>query len=349
MVLLGSPPTTLAKRSLLVTGCVAVVAALCMAFWVGRSVLLLVFAGMLFSVVLSAVTQFLADKLHLRRPWALGLTLLLLIAIGAAAIYLLGTRLSAEAGQITQQLPVLIGQIQAKLGQYAFGRSVIEHMPSVSDLLSRGSGILQQVSIAFSGLLGVIGNIVIIFFVGLYLAADPHSYRDGLLRLVPVPARPRFGAAFDAVGQSLGRWLLGKLALMTFVGVFTALGLWLLKIPLVLSLALLAAALDFIPNIGPVASSVPALLLALLQSPVHALWVGSLYVAVQFLESYILAPLVQRRAVSLPPALLIGAQVLLAVILGLPGLILATPLTVMILVLVRKLYIEGFLEGRKID
>jgi predicted PurR-regulated permease PerM len=142
----------------------------------------------------------------------------------------------------------------------------------------------------------------------------------------------------------LARWLLGKLCLMCFVGLFTAVGLWLLGIPLVLSLALLAAALDFIPNIGPIVSAIPALLLALLSGPASALWVALLYLSVQFIESYILAPLVQHRAVSLPPALLISAQVILPMLFGFPGLLLATPITVLLLVVVRKLYIESVLE-----
>jgi len=329
----------------LITACVAVIAVLCAAFWIGRSAILLFFAGILFSVLLNTVTQFLVDKLKLCRPWALGLLLLLFLSLCAATVFMLGTRLSTQVGQITQQLPDLIDQVNQKIGQYAFGHWFLQHVPNASDLISRGSGILHTASIAFSGFLGIVGDIVIIFFIGLYLAVDPRYYRNGLLRLIPVRARPHFGPPFVGVGQALGHWLLGKLALMGFVGVLTALGLWLLNIPLILSLALLAAALDFIPNIGPVASAVPAMLLALLQSPMHAFWVGVLYLGIQVLESYILAPLVQRKAVSLPPALLIGDQVLLGVTLGLPGLILATPLTVMILVLTKKLYVEWFLEG----
>jgi predicted PurR-regulated permease PerM len=132
---------------------------------------------------------------------------------------------------------------------------------------------------------------------------------------------------------------------MCVVGVLTAIGLWALGVPFVLSFAVLAAGLDFIPNIGPVISAVPAVLVALLQSPMTALWVAVLYLAIQVLESYILAPIVQHRAVDLPPALLISSQVLLAVLLGVPGLLFATPLTVVLLVLVRRLYIADFLEG----
>lgn len=341
----ATAPIPLAKRALLITGCVLLVFALAAAAWLGRRVLLLLFASILFAVFLNAVTHFFMRRLRLPRPWALGLTVLLLAALAAGAAWLLGDRIGSQFGQITQQLPSLIQQVQTHLQQYDWGRSLLQHLPNPHDLFHRTSGILKEVSIAFSGVLGVIGNLVIIFFTGLYLAVSPAFYRDGLVRLCPVSARERVRDALNQSGESLGAWLLGKLSLMAVVGVLTAVGLFFLHIPLVLTLALLAAALDFIPNIGPIASAVPAVLLALLQSPATALWVILLYLGVQLLESYILSPLVQRRAVSLPPALLIGAQVLLAVLLGLPGLLLATPLTVLLLVLTRELYVKGLLES----
>jgi predicted PurR-regulated permease PerM len=127
------------------------------------------------------------------------------------------------------------------------------------------------------------------------------------------------------------------------IGVLTALGLWLLGVELALTLGLLAALLTFIPNLGPVLALVPAVLLALMHSPTRALYVTLLYLAIQTVESYVLTPLVQRRTVSLSPALTITAQVALGVLLGGLGLVLATPLTILLLVLIQMLYIEDTL------
>jgi predicted PurR-regulated permease PerM len=136
---------------------------------------------------------------------------------------------------------------------------------------------------------------------------------------------------------------------MVEVGTLIAVGLWLLGVPLALTVALLTAALGFIPNIGPVVSAVPAVLLALTQGPAQALYVALLYLGVQSFDGYVVTPLVQQRTVSLPPALLLLAQVLLGVLLGGVALTLATPLAVVALVLVKKLYVEGVLEGRAAD
>jgi predicted PurR-regulated permease PerM len=310
---------------------------------------LLLFAGVLFAILLTAIADWINRHLHLKRVWALGLTLLFILVTFSLTIWLIGDRVSPEVQDLSQQLPSTAANLHEKLAQHSWGKAVLRSVPSPEDLLSQGSEVVRKSWSAAWGLIGVVGSCLVIFFVGLYLAIDTSLYRDGFVRLFPVSSRPLVASTLQDAGTMLTRWLLGKLSLMCFVGVFTAIGLSLLGIPLVLSLALLAAALDFIPNIGPIASSIPALLLALLNGPMTVLWVALLYLSVQFLESYVLAPVIQRRAASLPPALLISAQVLLPMLFGFPGLLLATPLTVLLLVVIRKLYVESVLERRSDD
>jgi predicted PurR-regulated permease PerM len=342
-------PINIAKRVWLISACVIALLAISAAIWVTRELLLLLFAGVLFTIVLSAAADWISGRLHVRRAWGLALTLLLFLVTFSLTIWLIGARASSEVQNLSQQLPETAAELHEKLSQHPWGQAVLRSMPSPEDLLSDGSQMVHKSWSAAWGLIGILGSSLVIFFVGLYLAINPPSYRNGFVRLFPVTFRPRIAATVEDAGTMLAHWLLGKLSLMCLVGVLTAAGLWLLGIPLVLSLAILAAALDFIPNIGPIASAVPALLLAFLKGPITVLWVALLYLAVQFLESYILAPLVQRRAVSLPPALLISAQILLPMLFGFPGLLLATPLTVLLMVVIRKLYIEGVLERRSND
>ena len=108
---------------------------------------------------------------------------------------------------------------------------------------------------------------------------------------------------------------------------------------------LLAGALAFIPFFGPIASGVLAVLLAFMQGPELALYVAILCVVIQQIEGNLLMPLVQRWAVELPPVLGITAAVIFGLLFGLPGVILASPLMVVAMVLVRMLYVEGVLEA----
>jgi predicted PurR-regulated permease PerM len=127
---------------------------------------------------------------------------------------------------------------------------------------------------------------------------------------------------------------------MAVVGVLVTIGLWLLNIPLAMTLGLIAALLDFVPNFGPIIAAVPAVLLALLESPQHAFYVMLLYWGIQILEGYIVTPWFQKRAIDMPPAVVVTAQVLLGTLLGTLGLVFATPLAAIGILLTRELYIQ---------
>ncbi|HYH42689.1 MAG TPA: AI-2E family transporter, partial [Burkholderiales bacterium] len=200
----------------------------------------------------------------------------------------------------------------------------------------------------FAAVLGGVSGLVISVFVGLYMAADPSLYRRGLLRLVPKHYREHAGDILDEMHDALRSWLLGTLALMMIVGTMTAVGLWALGIPLAFALGIIAFFLEFIPYVGPILAAVPAVLIA---STVGSREVGVvllLYWAIQSIEGYLLSPLVFQRSLQIPPMITISAQVVLGTLLGVVGIIFATPLTACFMVLVQRLYVEDAL-GDKLD
>jgi predicted PurR-regulated permease PerM len=136
---------------------------------------------------------------------------------------------------------------------------------------------------------------------------------------------------------------------MVFIGLLTWLGLYILGVPLSLTLGLLAGLLSFIPNFGPIISALPAILLAFIESPMKAVYVLILFVIVQIIESNIVTPLIERETVELPPALTIIFQLVLAVLIGGLGLVLATPLLAVIMVLIQMVYIEDILGDKNTE
>jgi predicted PurR-regulated permease PerM len=199
----------------------------------------------------------------------------------------------------------------------------------------------------FSTTFGALAGLLVFLLVGLYLAVEPSLYTEGVIRLVPIAKRARAHEIVQALGHTLRWWLLGRGVSMLMVRLFTAVGLWLIGVPLALTFGLLAALLTFVPYLGPILSAIPPALLALTQQPQQELYVILLYSGIQGVESYLLMPLVQERTVSLPPALTITAEVVLGILLGVWGIILATPLVAAMLVLVRMLYVEETLgEGQ---
>ncbi|MGE3269472.1 MAG: AI-2E family transporter [Chloroflexota bacterium] len=314
--------------------------------WYAVDVFLLAFAGALLAIFLRGLADALARWTALSAGLALAAVGIVLTLAILGVGWLLAPHVADQASALSESLPRSVERLNQTVSRYAPGRQVLQEMPQPAELLPDRSDIFSRVTGVFSTTLGVLANVVIVLFLGLYLAVEPSTYRDGVLRLVPPARRQRACEVLSAVVSTLRWWLIGKVASMMVIGVLTYVGLLFLDVPLALTLALLAALLTFIPNVGPIIAAVPAVLLGLLQGLVVAGAVIALYVAIQTVESYVLTPLVQRRTVSLPPGLTITAQVLLGVLLGGLGLALATPLTAAALVLVKMLYVEDVLGDR---
>src|SRR5699024_6083358 len=140
---------------------------------------------------------------------------------------------------------------------------------------------------------------------GLYAAAAPQRYLQFGRRLMSASKQRQIAALASDLGSALRYWMLGRVLTLTIVGVASGLGLWLLGVQLAFSLGLVAGVLSFVPYIGPILGLVPALLIAAVESPVLAGWVVVLYAGVHLAESALLTPLIQQRAIAMPPALLI--------------------------------------------
>ena len=199
----------------------------------------------------------------------------------------------------------------------------------------------------FGSVVGLGSTLVILIATGLFFAISPALYRDGLVRLLPIEWRPRGREVLDAMGEALQLWFIGQLVDMIAVTVLTGLGLYLLGIKLAITLALFAGLLNFVPYIGALVGSLPALLVASAQSPTLVLYTAILVAAVQTLEGNVIAPLIQKRTVHLPPALTILSQTILGTLFGLLGIILATPFAAAAMTFVKMVYVESTLEADK--
>lgn len=199
----------------------------------------------------------------------------------------------------------------------------------------------------FAGALGVTGNTLLIFFAGIYLALQPELYKRGLVRLAPLSYRERTADLLDKIGSQLGWWIVGRFISMVAVAVLTIVALEIMGTPLAFLLGIFSGLTSFVPVIGPLAAAIPAMLIGLLEGPHYVLYIGIVYAVVQALETYLLMPFVNKKVVDLPPALLIVVQVLIGLLTGIVGLILATPILVMMMVLAKHAYIHDALGERQ--
>ncbi len=313
--------------------------------WQAPEVLLVVFAGVLLALFLRGGGDWLARRTGLSGGWGLLLFVAALLAGLALAGVAAAPTIVEQLDQLWQEVPRAAESLRDRLEQYSWGRMLLDRITPRRLLSSGGGDAAGAASSALSTTFGALGNLVLILFIGLYLAADPGLYTRGVRALVAPSLRPRVQEMLREAGATLQGWLLAQLVSMSLIGVLTGLGLWLLGVPLAPVLGLIAALLTFIPNIGPVIAAVPAVLLGLADGPMQALWVALLYIGVQTVESYLVTPLLQQRTVSLPPALTLSAQLLLGVLFGVLGLALATPLAAAGLALTRRFYVGGYLRA----
>lgn len=304
--------------------------------WQFGTFLLLLFVAVLLAVGLNAPAALLARHTPVSYGWWLLIVILVMAAALAATSWAVAPAVAMQADEVRARVPELLELAESRLGQYQWGRDLLESNPGVGDVAS-SRGLWTGLAGAFSTTFGALANLVLILFVGLYLAVEPGLYQRGLLFLVPEDSRARVRALLTECGSVLRHWLFGTLLSMSIIGVLTFIGLTLLGVPLALILALIAALFAFVPNIGPVLAAVPAVLLSLLDGPRLALYVALLYIGVQTVESYLITPFIQRRTVSLPPALTITAQFLLGIMAGGLGLFVATPLAALGLTVVRRM------------
>lgn len=344
----SSPTKAFTHRILIMAGIVGLAIIFVLSFGYFSYVLLLMFAGILLAIFLRGLAGWLSHYTPLSTGWSLVAVVLLLLEIGAISILWLGPTIANNFAQLTQIIPQALDRLQEFINGHDTLKQLLEPLLQRDQSILFTQDMVARIAGIFSTLVGLVVGLLVILFSGLYLSVEPKIYINGIVHLFPHDDRERVRAVLAEIGHGLGWWLAGRIASMVVVGVLTWIGLLLLGIPSAAALAFFATLVTFIPNLGPILSAVPAVLVGWLQGPMMALYVILLYAAIQTIETYLITPLIQQKTILLPPVLILMVQLALGFAFGILGLLLATPLAVVVLVLVQMLYVEDIL-GDQVD
>ncbi|MBA3598305.1 MAG: AI-2E family transporter [Methylibium sp.] len=331
----AAPQSYLAR----VVAFVAIVA-LALLAWRLLDVIVLLFAAVLMAVALRTLARPLQEHLKLPAPLALALVVLGGLAVIALAIWLLGDRVAEQFANLRAALPPALDAARNWLDSQPFGQTLLELWSNAKS----GEAFWARLASLATMTLGAISSVLLVVVIAIYLAADPALYRRGLLHLLPLEQRPAVDGALQAAGEGLSRWLLGQGLSMLAIGTLTSIGLALLGMPLALSLGVIAGLFAFVPFFGAVTSGVLIVVLSFAQGPDKALQAAVLMLAVQQFEDMVLLPFIQRWAVRLPPVLGLVAAVMFALLFGPVGVLVATPLMVLLMILIQRLYVDRVVE-----
>ena len=305
--------------------------------WTLVNLLLLLFACSLVSLILLTITNALRRRTGLPFGIALGISVLGLLALIAGAFAFFGTTLQGEFAELASRLPAAWADVQSRLASSRIGAAILER---AQGLAPSGQTIVNGITTALAAVGGAISGLAIVIVGGLYLAAQPSLYAGGLLRLIPRSARSEAAETLDAITVSLGNWLKGQALGMLFVGVATGFGLWLVGVPAAWAIGLVAGLAEFVPYLGIFVAGIPAIVLGFGQGTDTGLWTIGVLIAVQQIQGNLVMPLLQNKMVDLPPAVTIFGIIAAGILFGVAGVLLATPLTIVVLVLVRRLYLD---------
>ncbi|HEX5376951.1 MAG TPA: AI-2E family transporter [Phenylobacterium sp.] len=303
-------------------------------------VILMAFAAVLVGVLLNALAGSLQKRVGLGRMTALTLAVVVVAVTLVLMVWGFGSQAEAQLANLSDLLPRAWRDLHQRLGGSPAGALMLRELDgwlgSGRWLVGLGPQMATNVAASVAGA-------VIVVFAGLYLAYHPQSYLAGFLLLFPREARARAAQVMAACDEALRHWLVGQLFSMALVGVTTGVGLALVGVPAPIALGMIAGVGQFVPVVGPMAATIPGLLTALAVGPETFAWAAGVYLVSSQVEANLITPLMMRQMAQLPMAVTLFAVLAMGVLLGPLGVLLATPLAVVLYVFVNMVYVQDVL------
>lgn len=300
--------------------------------WFLSQPLLLIVGGIVFAQMLDGGVRLLGRILPIRRGFRLAIVATGVAVMLVGFLVLAGTQVGAQAQALQQ---VVMVQTQ-RLVDWLHARGVVPQETGLGSIGQQLMGSFGKVTAALGTALGALSSAAMIIVIGLFVAMEPKLYERGLAWMIPMSKRGEFYDTTKAMGHTLRRLMFGRLIGMAIEGVFTGVALGIAGVPMAGLLGILTGLLAFLPNIGAIVSGALTILVGFSAGTQTGLAAVAVYLLVQTIDGYVIVPMVARRSVDLPPALVLGAQLLLGALFGILGLALADPIVAMVKVLLEK-------------
>lgn len=324
------------KQVLIVCSFTALFVILILFFWVTFSVFLLMMAGALIALFFHGFAALLQRKLRMSKSASLLTSVIMTFLIIILLFWFMGATIQQQITELAKTFPTIISNAKTKLSATFLGQKFLEKTSSNEV----SNEIYLFFSKFFNGTFGVFTDIYVVLFLGLFFTAAPKTYINGFMTLIPPKAKPGAKQTIEKIGFTLTKWLKGQIIAMVAIALLKGIALKILGVPMAIALALIAGILNFIPNFGPLISMIPAILIALTQSVNKAIAVTIVYLLLQIIEGNVITPSIQQKLINMPAALIIIAQLFMGLLSGAWGLILATPIVAIVIVVVDETYVK---------
>jgi predicted PurR-regulated permease PerM len=317
--------------------------------WRIQQILLLVFAAVVFAVVLNRVVRLLQER-GVKRGIAIVVTVLTLLAILFGIFAVVGPAFAEQLEQLINLVPSLLQRARNWLNslqtfipaQFLDFSNLGNLIPRLQPLVTK---LLGNAYNWFSDFLTILLNLLLVLILTIMFLANPTPYRRGFILLFPAFYRRRVDEILCECEVTLVGWMTATLIQMAAIGTVSFIGLLILGVQLPLANALLAGLLEFIPNVGPILSVIPPMAVALLADPWKPVAVLVLYLLIQQFEAYLLVPFVMRQQVSLLPVFTLLSVIIFGNFFGFLGVFLSVPLVIVFKIWVNEVLIKDVLNN----
>lgn len=316
-------------------GIVALLVVVILIARVAFNVLLMIMAGTLISTFFHGLGDLIERKTKLRRRWAMLISVLGSFAILGLLLWFMGTKIQEQVTELSSSLPHTVSNVKAKMSESPIGQKILDSLDG-----DNSQKLMTTAQSFFSTSFGVLGNMYIMLFLGIFFTANPSLYKNGILLLIPSSNKALGKHIMNRISLSLKGWLKGMMVSIVLVTILISTGLTIMHIPVALVLGLITGILELVPNFGSIIAMVPGVLLALTVSTNTGVIVAIIYVGSQTINANIVNPLIQKKMINLPPALTLISQLIMGALSGALGIILAVPLLAILIILIDELYVK---------
>ncbi len=182
--------------------------------------------------------------------------------------------------------------------------------------------------------------VVIVPLLGVYLLMHADKMKNTFIKVVPKKFKSHVIVVFDKINKVAGRYIRGQIIVSVIVGILCTVVLLILKVDFAILLGFIAGLLNIVPLLGPIIGAIPAALAALFISPLKAVLVIVLFIAIQQIDNYVISPNIMKYQVGVHPGIIILSLIAGGALFGIWGLIIAVPTVAAIQEILRYYLLE---------
>ncbi|MBE9221845.1 AI-2E family transporter [Cyanobacterium stanieri LEGE 03274] len=317
--------------------------------WQVKQLLLLALTAVVIAISLNILVVQIR-RFGVKRKYAVGVAIFSLLAV----IFLFGSlvvpSLVTQFEELSKLVPKGIDKLILELNNLrdSLSLDVVNALPNLDQILAQLRPILNElVSRGFtivSGFLGLLLSSLLLLALSLMILVDPLPYRSGFIRLFPQFYRSRMDKILVYCERDLQEWLTDTLIRIFSAIILSSFVLFIFGIPLVSVQSLLAGFLVLIPYIGPSISVISPVAIAFITSSWKPWFILLFYIIIYQVIEYAILPKIRKNRVILSPANIIIGEVFFGSLLGVLGLFLALPLTIISQIIVKEILVKDILD-----